>query len=139
MNIFKRKNYVVTLGEDKDTKKRIEKLESLVAFLCRHNRDEVVLKEDGVYPSFSAKIVSYTAVYIANDEVKGVHLGNSVGNEKADIIYNKKYIAIARIGKSYYMIDKTKGTATNISELYVGGEMEDNKKEEADNEQREAD
>ena len=120
MNIFKRK-----LDEDKDTEKRIEKLEILVAFLCRHNRDEVVLKTEVICTGLSSSIVRHTAVYIANDEVKKVRLGSSVDSETADIIANKKYMAIAKIGKNYYMIDKLNGTAVNITELYVGGEAEE--------------
>lgn len=133
MSIFKRKKYVF-LGEHKDdNSERLNKLEGLVAFLCRYDRDEVVLKADYAPFYFTTEIMAYRAVYIINDEVKEVKLGYHEKDSEAKITYNKKHMAIVRIGKNHLMIDKKAGTVSDITEFYVGGENEKTEEEENTN------
>ena len=105
------------IGEDKDLTKRIEKLEALVAFLFRHNKDEVVLKEDYAYIGSSFEYKSIKAVYFSNDEIKEVNLGVRPVNETAQITYNGKEIAVVMIGGDSYMIDKFNRNLVDITEL----------------------
>lgn len=125
MSFFKKKKYVM-IGEDKSQQEKINKLECLVGFLCRYNRDDVVVKADYDYlPSYTG-YMKFRAIYIANDNVKEVNLGCHHKDETAEVTFNKKHMAIVRIGEKHLMIDKSQGTVTDISDLYVGGEEEEN-------------
>lgn len=117
MSFFKKK--YVMVGEDKDLNEKVNKLESLVAFLCRYNRDEVVLKEECC--NFGVSLLEYrgiSAVYIANDEVKEARLGTYHKKQTAEITFNGKKVAVVRIGEDRYMIDKSTGTVSDITDLY---------------------
>ena len=132
MSIFKRKKYVFICEHKDDNSERLNKLEGLVAFLCRHNGDETVLKKElTCYPYSNFNSIS--AVYINNDELKEVKLGTYAEDEEATITYNKKHMAIVRIGKKHLMIDKKAGTVSDITELYVGGEEDKTEEEEKTN------
>ena len=125
MSIFKRKKYVFLDEQKDDISERLTKLEGLVAFLCKYKGDETVLKKEIIYYPYS-KFYAISAVYINIDEIKEVKLGTFGADEEEKIIYDKKHMAIAMIGKKHFMIDKTKGTATDISELYIDGEEQEN-------------
>ena len=132
MSFFKRKKYVF-LGEHKDdNSERLNKLEGLVAFLCRHNGDETVLKKELIYYPYS-RFNSISVVYINNDELKEVKLGTYDADEEATITYDKEHMAIVRIGKKHLMIDKKAGTVADITDLYVGGEEDKTEEEEKTN------
>lgn len=132
MSIFKRKEYVF-LGEHKDdNSERLNKLEGLVAFLCRHNGNKTELKKECIYFPYT-KFHGFSAIYINNDELKKVNLGTYDADEEAAITYDKEHMAIVRIGKKHLMIDKKAGTVADITELYVGGEEDKTEEEEKTN------
>lgn len=103
--------------------KELENRNDLIDFLCKHNKDEVIL--ENVWLEYQwVKALKY----IYNCTLETVYVGNAWSYE-CEIVVNNKTSAILRDDNKYYKLEKYNAKLTDITDIYEPKKETKSKKE----------